>query len=164
MSEPPSPPIVVRPARPGDAALVFDFVLRLADYEKLRHAVAATQADLAGLLFGPRPRAFCDLVELDGAPAGFCLWFYTVSTFAGRAGIWIEDLFVLPEARGRGAGLALFKGLARRCREEGLGRLDWAVLDWNAPAIGFYERIGSAALDDWRLRRLSGDALAALAR
>ena len=103
-------------------------------------------------------------MELDGAPAGFCLWFYTVSTFAGRAGIWIEDLFVLPEARGRGAGLVLLKVPARRCLEEGLGRLDWAVLDWNAPAIGFYDRIGSQPLEDWRLRRLSGDALAALTR
>src|ERR1700761_7121203 len=151
MSEP-----VVRRAEPGDAALVFDFVLRLAEYEKLSHAVTATEADLAALLFGPAPRAFCDLVDVDGRAAGFCMWFYTVSTFAGRAGIWIEDLFVAPEARGRGAGLALLKVLARRCRSEGLGRLDWSVLDWNAPAIGFYERIGSVGLDDWRLRRLSG--------
>jgi GNAT superfamily N-acetyltransferase len=155
---------VVRPAEPKDAALVFDFVLRLAAYEKLSHAVTATEADLALLLFGPEPRAFCDLVELDGRPAGFCLWFHTVSTFAGRAGIWIEDLFVLPQARGRGAGLALLGALARRCAEQGLARIDWAVLDWNAPAIGFYDRIGSQPLEDWRLRRLSGDALAALAR
>jgi GNAT superfamily N-acetyltransferase len=159
MSEP-----VVRPAQPADAAVVFDFVLRLADYEKLSHEVTATEDDLAALLFGPQPRAFCDLVELDGEPVGFCLWFYTVSTFAGRAGVWIEDLFVLPEARGCGAGLALLKVLARRCVEQGLGRLDWAVLDWNAPAIAFYERLGSVGLDDWRLRRLSGGALADLAR
>lgn len=163
MSEPPGPRIVVRPARPEDAALVFDFVLRLAEYEKLSHAVTATEADLAALLFGSEPRAACDLVELDGEAVGFCLWFHTVSTFAGRAGIWIEDLFVLPQARGRGAGLALLKALAQRCGEEGFARIDWAVLDWNAPAIGFYERIGSQPLEDWRLRRLSGDALAALA-
>jgi GNAT superfamily N-acetyltransferase len=154
---------VVRAARADDAALIFGFVLRLAEYEKLSHAVTATEGDLAALLFGPEPRAFCDLVELSGDPVGFCLWFHTVSTFAGRAGIWIEDLFVLPEARGRGAGLALLKALARRCAGDGLGRIDWAVLDWNAPAIGFYERIGSQSLEDWRLRRLSGDALAALA-
>jgi GNAT superfamily N-acetyltransferase len=154
---------VVRPARPADAALIFDFVLRLAAYEQLSHAVTATESDLAVLLFGPEPRAACDLVELDGQAVGFCLWFHTVSTFAGRAGIWIEDLFVLPEARGRGAGLALLKALAGRCAKDGLGRIDWAVLDWNAPAIGFYERIGSQPLEDWRLRRLSGDALAALA-
>ena len=155
---------VVRAARPEDAALVLDFVLRLAEYEKLSHAVTATADDLAALLFAPQPRAFCDLTEVDGRPVGFCLWFYTVSTFTGRAGIWIEDLFVLPEARGHGAGLALLKHLARRCQREGLRRLDWAVLDWNAPAIAVYQRLGAEALDDWRLRRLSGDALAALAR
>jgi len=143
---------------------VFDFVLRLAAYEKLSHAVTATEADLAALLFGPEPRAFCDIVELGGRPAGFCFWFHTVSTFAGRAGVWIEDLFVLPEARGHGAGLALLRALARRCADHGFARIDWAVLDWNAPAIGFYDRIGSQPLEDWRLRRLSGDALAALAR
>jgi GNAT superfamily N-acetyltransferase len=152
-----------RPARPEDVALIHRFVLALADYEKLSHAVTATERDLAALLFGPEPRAACDLVELGGVPVGFCLWFHTVSTFAGRAGIWIEDLFVLPEARGRGAGLALLKVLARRCRDEGLARIDWAVLDWNAPGIGFYERIGSQPLHDWRLRRLSGEALARLA-
>ena len=154
---------VVRPATPEDAALIHDFVLRLAEYEKLSHAVTATEADLAALLFGPEPRAFCDLVELDGRPVGFCLWFHTVSTFAGRRGIWIEDLFVLPEARGHGAGAALLEALARRFVKEGLARIDWAVLDWNASAIGFYERLGCEALDDWRLRRLSGDALAVLA-
>ena len=158
MSEP-----VVRPATPEDGPLIFDFVLRLAEYEKLSHAVTATADDLAVLLFGRPPRAFCDLVELDGQAVGFCLWFHTVSTFAGQAGIWIEDLFVLPGARGRGAGLALLEALARRCARDGLARIDWAVLDWNAPAIGFYERIGSQRLDDWRLRRLSCDALAALA-
>jgi GNAT superfamily N-acetyltransferase len=103
-------------------------------------------------------------VEIGGEPVGFCLWFYTVSTFAGRAGIWVEDLCVTPSARGSGAGKALLKALAQRCDAEKLGRLDWAVLDWNAPAIGFYDRIGAETLDDWRLRRLSGDALAALAR
>ena len=155
---------VVRSAQETDAGRIHRFVLELAAYEKLSHAVKASEADIAALLFGPQPRAFCDLVELDGEPVGFCLWFYTVSTFAGRAGIWVEDLYVSPAARGGGAGRALLTALARRCVGEGLGRLDWAVLDWNAPAIGFYDRIGAEALDDWRLRRLSGDALAALAR
>lgn len=155
---------VVRAARPADAGLIHRFVLALADYEKLSHAVKASEDDIARLLFGPTPRAACDLVELNGHPVGFCLWFYTVSTFAGRAGIWIEDLFVTPEARGLGAGRALLKALAQRCVNEGLGRLDWAVLDWNAPGIGFYDRIGAEPLDDWRLRRLSGGALADLAR
>ena len=159
MSEP-----AVRAAREDDAALIHDFVLELAAYEKLSHAVTATAADTAALLFGPKARAFCDIAELDGAPVGFCLWFYTVSTFAGRAGIWVEDLYVRPSARGSGAGRALLANLARRCVREDLKRLDWSVLDWNAPAIGFYDRIGAQALDDWRLRRLSGGALAALAR
>jgi len=155
---------LVRPAEPADAALVHGLVRALADYERLSHAVTATQDDIAGLLFGEVPRAFCDLVEIDGESVGFSLWFYTVSTFVGRAGIWIEDLYVAPEARGKGAGRALLRVLAQRCRAEGLGRLDWAVLDWNESGIGFYDRIGAVTLDDWRLRRLSGDALAALAR
>jgi GNAT superfamily N-acetyltransferase len=156
--------IGVRPARPADAGLIHRFVLALADYEKLSHAVKASEGDIVHLLFGPAPRATCDLVELNGQPVGFCLWFYTVSTFEGRAGIWIEDLFVTPEARGSGAGRALLTSLAQRCVAEGLGRLDWSVLDWNASAIGFYDRIGAEDLGDWRLRRLSGDALADLAR
>jgi GNAT superfamily N-acetyltransferase len=164
MSEPPKPGLGVRAARADDAGLIHRFILELAAYEKLSHAVKASEADIAALLFGPAPRAFCDLVEIEGEAVGFCLWFYTVSTFAGRAGIWVEDLFVRPEARGRGAAKALLKALAQRCAAEELGRLDWAVLDWNAPAIGFYDRIGAVSLDDWRLRRLSGDALAALAR
>ena len=164
MSDSLGPKLRVRPARAEDAGLIHRFVLELAAYEKLSHAVKATEADLAALLFGPAPRASCDLATLDGEPVGFCLWFHTVSTFAGKAGIWIEDLFVLPRARGAGAGLALLKALAQRCLRDRLGRIDWAVLDWNAPAIGFYERIGSQPLEDWRLRRLSGDALTALAR
>jgi len=156
--------LLVRPARAEDAALIHRFVLELAAYEKLSHAVEATEADTAALLFGPKARASCDIVERGGEPVGFCLWFHTVSTFAGRAGIWIEDLYVTSSARGSGAGKALLTALARRCVDEGLGRLDWAVLDWNAPAIGFYDRIGAQSLHDWRLRRLSGDALAALAR
>jgi GNAT superfamily N-acetyltransferase len=154
---------VVRAARAEDAPLIHRFVLELAASENLSHAVQATEADLAALLFGPQPRASCDLVEIDGEPMGFCLWFYTVSTFAGRAGIWVEDLYVAPIARGRGAGRALLQALARRCASENLGRLDWAVLDWNAPAIDFYDRIGAETLEDWRLRRLSGEALETLA-
>jgi GNAT superfamily N-acetyltransferase len=157
------PEPAVRAARPADAGLIHRFILELADYEKLSHAVKATEADIAALLFGLSPRAYCDLAEIDGEPVGFCLWFYTVSTFAGRAGIWVEDLYVRPAARGGGAGKALLGALARRCVAEGLARLDWTVLDWNAPALGFYDRIGAHSLDDWRLRRLSGDALAALA-
>ncbi|HVY33348.1 MAG TPA: GNAT family N-acetyltransferase, partial [Caulobacteraceae bacterium] len=110
-----------------------------------------------------KPRVFADMVELEGAVVGFSLCFYNYSTFAGQAGIYVEDLFVLPQARGRGAGRALLRRLAQRCLEEGLGKLDWAVLDWNAPSIAFYESLGAEAHDEWRLRRVSGAALARLA-
>jgi GNAT superfamily N-acetyltransferase len=153
----------VRPAAPADAGLVFGFIRALAEYEKLSHAVAADEADIAAALFGPAPRALAEIAELDGEPAGFSLWFYTFSTFEGRHGIWLEDLFVQPASRGRGAARALLKSLAQRCVREGLARLEWAVLDWNAPAIAVYDRLGAGALDDWTIRRLTGPALGALA-
>jgi GNAT superfamily N-acetyltransferase len=153
----------VRPAAPADAGLVIDFIRALAEYEKLSHAVAASEADIAAALFGPAPRAFAEIAELDGEPVGFSLWFYTFSTFEGRHGIWLEDLFVQPAWRGRGAARALLSSLAQRCLREGLARLEWAVLDWNAPAIAVYDRLGAAALDDWTIRRLTGEALGALA-
>jgi len=153
----------IRQAGPADAGLILGFIRALADYEKLLSEVAASQADVARDLFGPAPRVFCDIAEADGEPVGFALWFYNYSTFRGRHGIWLEDLFVVPEARGKGAGKALLKRLARRCVDEGLGRLEWAVLDWNAPSIAFYDSLGAAALDDWTTRRLAGEALARLA-
>jgi GNAT superfamily N-acetyltransferase len=155
--------IAVRPARRLDTPLIYGFIRQLAQYEKLLDAVRATEADIDAALWGPSPRVFCDIAEADGTPVGFCLWFYNFSTFGGRAGVYVEDLFVVPQARGRGAGRALLAGLAQRCLEEGLGRLEWAVLDWNTPAIGVYDRLGSESMDDWTLRRLSGDALKALA-
>jgi GNAT superfamily N-acetyltransferase len=155
--------VAVRPATPADAPLIFALIGELAAYEKLSHEVRATEADIAAILFGRSPRAFCEIAELDGAAVGFALWFYNVSTFEGRHGIYLEDLFVRPDARGRGAGLALLRGLARRCRDEGLARLEWAVLDWNASAIGFYEALGAEARSEWLIRRLSGEALVALA-
>ena len=124
----------------------------------------AGEADIARDLFGPAPRAFCDIAEADGRAVGFALWFYNYSTFAGRHGIYLEDLFVRPEARGLGAGKALLASLARRCLAEDLGRLEWAVLDWNAPSIAFYDRLGAAAMDEWTVRRLTGEALERLAR
>jgi GNAT superfamily N-acetyltransferase len=155
--------VSVRPAAAEDAALIWRFIRDLADYEKLLPEVEATEADIARDLFGPDPRVFCDIAEADGEPVGFALWFYNYSTFRGRHGIWLEDLFVVPEARGKGAGKALLKRLAKRCVAEGLGRLEWAVLDWNAPSIAFYDSLGAAALDDWTTRRLSGAALERLA-
>jgi GNAT superfamily N-acetyltransferase len=153
----------VRPATPADAELIVGFIRGLAEYERLLHEVKIDVAGLDAALFGANPRAFCDIVEAEGAPIGFALWFYSFSTFEGAFGIYLEDLFVVPEARGKGAGLALMRRLARRCRDEGLARLEWAVLDWNAPSIAFYDRLGSAAKGDWITRRLSGEALAALA-
>ena len=160
----PSEAVQVRPAGLDDLATIHRFILDLADYERLAHEVDATREGLAQDLFGPSPRVFCDIAEIDGAPVGFALWFYNYSTFRGRHGIWLEDLFVRPEHRGVGAGLALLRTLAQRCRDEGLARLEWSVLDWNAPAIGFYDRLGALAMDDWTTRRLTGDALEALAQ
>jgi GNAT superfamily N-acetyltransferase len=155
--------VTVRVATPDDVALIFRFIRDLAEYEKLLHEVEASEADVRRDLFGPAPRVFCDVAEADGEPVGFALWFYNYSTFRGRHGIWLEDLFVKPDKRGVGAGKALLRGLARRCVDEGLGRLEWAVLDWNAPSIAFYDSLGALALDDWTTRRLTGEALTRLA-
>jgi len=156
--------LIVRPATPADADLIHGLVVELAVYEKLDHTVEATPADLSRLLFEGPPAAFSEIVELDGEPVGFSLSFYSVSTFTGRKGLWLEDLFVREAARGKGAGLALLKSLAARCVAEGLPRLEWSVLDWNAPAIGFYDRIGADAMHEWTVRRLTGDALTRLVK
>jgi len=157
------PDLAIRPAAPADAGLVMSFVRELAEYERLSHVVEATEFDIARDLFGPAPRIFCDIAEVAGEPVGFALWFYNYSTFKGRHGIYLEDLYVRPAARGQGAGKALLQRLARRCVDEQLGRLEWAVLDWNAPSIGFYDALGAEAMKEWIVRRLSGEALARLA-
>ena len=153
----------LRSAAPDDAPLVYAFIRELAEYERLAHEVTASQDDIAGALFAPAPRVFCDIAERDGAPAGFALWFYNFSTFRGRCGIYLEDLYVRPEHRGQGIGKALLAHLASRCRSEGLARLDWAVLDWNAPSIAFYESLGARPNADWITYRLTAAPLAALA-
>ena len=155
--------VTIRPATSADAALIHGFVRALAEYEKLLHEVEATPEDLARHLFGENPMLFCDIAEADSEPVGFAIWFYNYSTFRGRHGIYLEDLFVVPEARGRGAGKALLRRLAQRCEEQGLARLEWAVLDWNAPSIAFYDSLGATAQTDWIVRRLTGDPLKALA-
>ena len=155
--------ITVRDATRADIALILGFIRGLAEYERLLHEVTANEADIEAALFTPQPRAFCDIAEQDGAPVGFALWFYNFSTFEGRCGIYLEDLFVVPEARGTGGGLALMRRLARRCRDEDLRRLEWQVLDWNEPTIAFYDRLGATAKSEWITRSLSGEALAALA-
>ena len=155
--------IAIRSAATADAALIYGFIRDLAEYEKLLHEVEAVQADIERDLFGPGPRAFCDIAEVDGVPVGLALWFYNYSTFRGRHGIYLEDLFVRPESRGLGAGKALLRALARRCVDEGLARLEWSVLDWNAPSIAFYDSLGAGAQSEWTVRRLDGAALTRLA-
>ena len=153
----------IRSAVPADAPQILAFIRELAEYERLLHEVKTTQADVEALIFGPAPRAFCEIAETAAGPVGFALWFYSASTFEGRLGLWLEDLYVRPEARGGGVGKALLAHLAKRCAAEGLARLEWSVLDWNAPAIAFYDALGATAKTDWITRRLSGEALAKLA-
>ena len=154
----------IRPARPGEASLVFQFVRQLAEYEKLEHEVEATEAMIDAALFGEQPRVFCDIAEWDGEPVGFAVWFLNFSTFSGRPGIYLEDIFVRPAFRGRGVGKALMVHLARKCVENGWARLQWSVLDWNTPSIEFYKSLGGVLLDEWTVVRVSGDALTRLAK
>ena len=155
--------LTIRRARPDEAGLVFSLVRELADYEKLLHEVHASEADIAEALFGANPRLICDIAEWHGEPAGFAVWFVNFSTFAGRHGIYLEDLFVRPALRGKGIGKALLVHLAKQCLANGWSRLQWAVLDWNAPSIAFYKSLGAVMLDDWTLCRVSGPALTRLA-
>jgi len=151
--------LTIRPAVAADASTIIAFIKSLAAYEKLSHEAKASEADILRDLFGANPKAFCDIAEWDGAPAGFALWFYTYSTFQGRHGIWLEDLFVDPALRGKGIGKALLTHLAQRCAAENLGRLEWWVLDWNAPSIDFYKAQGGVMQDEWTRVRLDGAAL-----
>ena len=153
------PELILRDATPADADLIFALVVELAEYERLAHEVESTPATLAAALFGPDPKVFCTVAEVGGEPAGFALWFYDFSTFQGRHGLYLEDLFVRPAFRGRGFGKRLLHHLAQRCLLEGLGRLSWSVLDWNTPAIDFYKAQGATLLDGWTKCRASGDAL-----
>jgi GNAT superfamily N-acetyltransferase len=155
--------LTIRPARPGEAGLVLQFVHELAEYEKLTHEVEATEAMIDAALFGPNPRVFCDIAEWAGEPVGNALWFLNFSTFSGRSGIYLEDLFVRPEHRGKNIGKGLMIHLARKCVENGWARLQWSVLDWNTPSIDFYKSLGGVLLDEWTVVRVSDDALARLA-
>jgi len=155
--------LTLRRAVPADAALVLDFIKKLGSYEKLLHEVEVNEARLADTLFAPEPRVFCEIAEWEGEPAGFALWFYNYSTFLGRHGLYLEDLFVHDRSRDHSIGKPLLAHLARRCVDEGLGRFEWSVLDWNEPAIRFYERQGAALRREWLGCRLTGEALAALA-
>ena len=153
----------IRRARPGEAGLVLSFVRELADYEKLSHEVEATEAGIDAALFGENPRLFCEIAEWGGEAVGFAVWFVNFSTFSGRYGIYLEDLFVRPAQRGKGIGKALLVHLARECVANGWSRLQWAVLDWNAPSIAFYKSLGAELMDEWTICRVSGLALDKLA-
>lgn len=154
---------MIRTARPEDVPAIHDMIVELAVYEKEPDAVLATPADLHGHLFGPDPALFAHVVDdPEHGVVGFALWFLNYSTWLGKHGIYLEDLYVKPEHRGSGSGVALLSELARICLERGYGRLEWWVLDWNTPARGFYESIGADALTEWIPYRVTGEALVAL--
>jgi GNAT superfamily N-acetyltransferase len=156
--------LAIRRAGPDEAGLVLALVRELADYEKLLHEVEATEADIHAALFGSNPRVFCEIAEWQGEPAGFAVWFINFSTFSGRSGVYLEDLFVRPAQRGNGIGKALLAHLARQCVDNGWSRLQWSVLDWNTPSMEFYKSLGAELMDEWTVCRVNGPALTALAQ
>jgi GNAT superfamily N-acetyltransferase len=153
----------IRPATAADVPVILWFIRELAAYEKLSHEVAATEDLLRRHLFGERPSAEVILAVQDGMEAGFALFFHNFSTFVGKPGIYLEDVYVRPEFRGRGCGKAMMVYLARLARQRDCGRFEWAVLDWNKPSLDFYQSIGARPMSDWTLQRMTGEALAALA-
>jgi GNAT superfamily N-acetyltransferase len=155
--------ISIAPANERDVPIILDFIRKLAEYEKLSHLVVATESDIHKNVFGPNPLAEVLLAYWDREPVGFALFFRNFSTFLGQPGIYLEDLFVDPEHRGKGIGKALLIRLAKIAVERGYGRLEWAVLDWNTPSIEFYRSLGAIPLDEWTAYRLTGDALSRLA-
>ena len=156
-------PLQIRPATAQDVPLILEFIRGLAAYEKLLEEVEATEARLHETLFGAKPLASCVLAYQREHPVAFALYYFTYSTFAGLPGLYLEDLFVKPEFRGHGFGRALLRHLAKLAKEEGCWRIEWAVLPWNKPAIGFYESLGAIPMDEWAFYRLSGAALNKLA-
>ena len=154
----------IRRARLEDSALIFALLRELAEYEKLTHELVATEAGIADALFVGNPLLFCEIAEWEGKPAGFAIWFFNFPTFAGRRGLYLEDLFVRPDFRGKGIGKALLVHLARECVANGWSRLQWSVLDWNTPSIEFYKSLGAVLMDEWTICRVGGTALTALAQ
>ena len=156
--------VSIRAASPADVPTVLRFVRELAEYEREPDSVEATEESLHAALFGDRPYAEAVLAEIEGTPVGFALFFHNFSTWTGKPGLYLEDLYVSPQVRGKGAGKALLSHLAGLAVERGCGRFEWAVLDWNEPAIGFYRSLGAEMMNAWRINRLTGEALEALAR
>ena len=150
---------MIREATPNDVSTIHDLIIQLAIYEREPDAVIATPEQIMENLFGSDPVAFCHVAEIEGKVVGIAIWFLNYSTWLGKAGLYLEDLFVLPEYRGRGIGLAFMKTLARICVDRGYERFQWWVLDWNEPSINFYKSIGAEAMDEWTVYRLSGSAL-----
>ncbi|MFM7531600.1 MAG: N-acetyltransferase family protein [Rubrivivax sp.] len=159
-----SPPFSIRPATPGDCPAIVGLIGELAEFERLTHLVVVTPEALDTHLFGPHPAAQATVAERAGAIVAFALTFTNFSTFLGRPGLYLEDLYVQPAHRGQGLGRALLRHLAQLAVERGCGRFEWSVLDWNARAIGFYEAMGATVMPDWRLCRVTGPALQALGR
>lgn len=149
----------IRAATEADTPLILDFIRGLAVYEKLAHEVVATEEALRATVFGSPPAAHVVIAEVDGQPAGFALYFFNYSTFLARPGLYLEDLFVKPEFRGAGTGKALLLHLAKIANARGCGRMEWSVLDWNEPAIKFYEALGARRMKEWQICRLTGPAL-----
>ncbi len=149
----------IRPARQEEVGVVLQLIHDLAVYEKAPNEVEATEKELLETIFTSDPKVFCELVEVDGEIAGMAIWFLNYSTWQGKHGIYLEDLFIKPEFRGRGYGKALLKHLAKICDDKGYGRFQWWVLDWNSPAIEFYRSLGAVAMDEWTVYRVSGQAL-----
>jgi GNAT superfamily N-acetyltransferase len=155
---------VIRPAQPADVSAILAMVHELAEYERDPDAVQMTEPMLHEALFDPDPRVFAHVaVDDGGAVVGHAVWFVNFSSWTGRHGIWLDDLYVRPDHRGRGFGFGLLQALAAICVERGYGRLEWCVLDWNEPAIRFYRSIGAVSMDEWTTNRMTGDALARLA-
>jgi GNAT superfamily N-acetyltransferase len=159
-----NPELLIRPSTADDVPLILDFIRSLAEYEKLSPEVAATEADIRESLFGAHPASECALAFREGRPAGFAVFFHNFSTFLGRRGLYLEDLFVKPEFRGRGIGRALFIHVAGIANDRGCARFEWSVLDWNRPAIDFYMKFGAKPMDEWTVFRLAGKELEDLNR
>jgi GNAT superfamily N-acetyltransferase len=154
---------VIRQALPQDIPIILELIRELAEYEKLLEECIASEEQLEVALFGDNPKVFSKVAEIEGDIVGFCLYFLNFSTFLGKHGMYLEDLYVKPEFRGSGIGKALLLDLAKECETKGYGRFEWSVLDWNEPSIGFYKSLGAVPMDDWTVFRVAGDHLKALA-